>query len=222
MISASDPTQFSDGELLSAALGGDESAFLTLYRRRQSAVYRFALRMSGSTEIAEDVTQEVFLALMREGARYDATRSSLSSYLFGIARNQVLRRLERERSFAPLTEVDDEEFGGSTVLTVNHNPLGDLTRQETIEAVRQAVLALPPHYREVVLLCDLHELSYQETAEVLACAIGTVRSRLHRARLLLSDKLKGFQPAAPVAATEALEQSETALFALKLQRTVSS
>lgn len=188
MESATDLSQFSDTELWQLARQGDEMAFVTLYRRRQGNVYRFALRMSGSSSIAEDVTQEVFMALMREGSLYDGARSSLASYLFGIARNQVLRRLERERSFAPWPAAAEEPE--SLQLSATDNPLGDLTRQETIEGVRQAVLALPSHYREVVVLCDLHELSYLETAEALGCAVGTVRSRLHRARALLVEKLR--------------------------------
>lgn len=190
MVSATDLTQLPDSELLQRASAGDEAAFVLLYRRRQGSVYRFALRMSGSEAVAEDVTQEVFLALLREAARYDATRSTLASYLFGIARNQVLRRLERERNYTPLPDNEEEE---ADTLQAVDNPLGDLTRQETIEAVRQAVLALPPHYREVVVLCDLHELSYLETAEALNCAVGTVRSRLHRARALLGEKLRSLQ-----------------------------
>ncbi len=190
MLSADDLTQLPDSDLLQRARKGDEAAFVALYRRRQGNVYRFALRMSGSEAIAEDVTQEVFLALLREAARYDATRSSLASYLFGIARNQVLRRLERERNYTPFPDSEEEEVGA---LQAMESPLGDLTRQETIEAVRQAVLALPPHYREVVVLCDLHELSYLETAETLNCAVGTVRSRLHRARALLGEKLRSLQ-----------------------------
>ena len=70
------------------------------------------------------------------------------------------------------------------------DPLADLTRNEMVETVRAAVLALPAHYREVVVLCDLHEMSYQEAASVIGCAVGTVRSRLHRARALLVEKLR--------------------------------
>lgn len=194
MVSAHDLTQLPDSELWQRARSGDEAAFVTLYRRRQGSVYRFALRMSGSETVAEDVTQEVFLALLREAARYDAARSSLASYLFGIARNQVLRRLERERNYTPFPDDEEEAAAASRLeLQAVENPLGDLTRQETIEAVRQAVLALPPHYREVVVLCDLHELSYLETAAALDCAVGTVRSRLHRARALLGEKLRSLQ-----------------------------
>lgn len=182
---------FSDEELLKLTRTGDEIAFVTLYRRRQGGIYRFALRMSGSESVAEDVTQEVFLHLVRDNGKFDSTRGSFQSYLFGIARNQVLRRLERERPYLSLASSEDEDDSFSIEgLIVPGDLLGDLTRRETIESVRQAVLALPAHYREVVVLCDLHEMSYQEAAEILDCAIGTIRSRLHRARAILVERLQ--------------------------------
>lgn len=180
-----------DDELLRLMLAGDEEAFALLYQRRQGGVYRFALRMSGSTTIAEDVTQEVFLALMREARHFDAGRGALSSYLYGIARNQVLRRLDRDRSYVlMIDEPENNEVLPREQFVDPCDPLGDLTRLETIESVRQAVLALPGHYREVVVLCDLHEMSYAEVASALGCAVGTVRSRLHRGRALLVEKLR--------------------------------
>lgn len=182
---------FSDEELLKLTRTGDEIAFVTLYRRRQGGIYRFALRMSGSESVAEDVTQEVFLHLVRDNGKFDSTRGSFQSYLFGIARNQVLRRLERERPYLSLASSEDEDDSFSIEgLIVPGDLLGDLTRRETIESVRQTVLALPAHYREVVVLCDLHEMSYQEAAEILDCAIGTIRSRLHRARAILVERLQ--------------------------------
>ena len=165
-----------DEDLLRLALAGDEAAFTALYRRRQQSVYRFALQMSGSRSVAEDVTQEAFL--------------------FGIARNHVLRRGERERLFAPLIEAD-EAGPGDVILTTEGDPLSELTRGELIARVRAAVLALPPHYREAVVLCDLNEMSYAEAAEVIGCAVGTVRSRLHRARAMLIDKLRATGDEAP-------------------------
>lgn len=180
----------SDNELLRLMLAGDEDALAQLYRRRQPSVYRFALQMSGSKSIAEDVTQEVFLFLMRDGHVFDPARGAVSAFLLGVARNHVLRRLRVEHLLSPLAD-DAEEDG--TVLPNNGNelcPLEDLTRAETIEAVRKAVLSLPAKYREVVVLCELQDVSYVETAEILGCAIGTVRSRLHRARALLLAKLR--------------------------------
>ncbi len=184
-------TTTSDYDLLRRVLAGDEDAFTSLYRRRQGGIYRFALQMSGSRTIAEDVTQEVFMTLVRNGAGYDPARGSLSAYLYGIARNHVLRRLERERIFVPFADAEQEQEAQATAgLIAETDPLADLTRNEMIEAVRGAVLALPAHYREAVVLCDLHEMSYAEAADVVGCAVGTIRSRLHRARALLVEKLR--------------------------------
>ena len=181
--------ELNDFELLRSMLAGDEEALALLYRRRQGSIYRFALQMSGSKTIAEDVTQEVFLFLMREGHLFDPAKGSVSAFLLGVARNYVLRRLRVEQHLAPL----GDEFEDDAPLlhpSTEICPLEDLTRAETIESVRKAVLSLPAKYREVIVLCELQEVSYGETAEVLGCAIGTVRSRLHRARALLLAKLR--------------------------------
>lgn len=192
------PATPSDDELLRLMMAGDEGAFVTLYRRRQGSVYRFALQMSGSETIAEDVTQEVFMALMREPRQYDPERGSLVAYLYGIARNHVLRRLVRERAYVPIVEeVDEPDAPIPERLIAPDDPLGDLTRNEMIERLRMAILALPPHYREVVVLCDLHEMAYAEAAGVLNCAVGTVRSRLHRGRALLGEKLRSIDESGP-------------------------
>ena len=169
----------SDAELLREALAGAEEAFTFLYRRRQGGVYRFALQMTGSVAAAEDVTQETFLALLTHGRRYDAARGTVASFLYGIARNYVMKWLDRNRG----SELDDELPGGEDLLE-------DLTRRETIEGVRRAVLSLPPVYREVVVLCDLQDASYEEAAQALDCPIGTVRSRLCRGRGMLARKLR--------------------------------
>jgi RNA polymerase sigma-70 factor (ECF subfamily) len=177
----------SDDELLLRLRNGDEQAFTALYRRRQGSIYRFALHMSGSPAAAEDIVQEAFLALLREECGFDPERGTLSGYLFGIARKLVLRNLERGRSNVPLeSETDDV---APRELAVIDDPLAGLTRHETIEALRRAVQALPRRYREVVVLCDLEELDYADAAVALGCPIGTVRSRMHRARALLLEKL---------------------------------
>jgi len=180
-------SDLSDSELLRLMLAGDEEALTVLYRRRQGGIYRFALQMSGSKSIAEDVTQEVFLFLMREGRVFDPSKGALSAFLFGVARNYVLRRLRTEHLLAPLADDSDDDISQPSA---DMCPLEDLTRAETIESVRKAVLSLPAKYREVVVLCELQDVSYVETAEILGCAIGTVRSRLHRARALLLAKLR--------------------------------
>jgi len=182
------PSPDTDDDLLLRMRNGDEEAFVSLYRRRQGPIYRFAMHMSGSAHTAEDVTQEVFLALIREDCGYDPARGSLSAYLFGIARKLVLRQLEKSRADLPL-EFPAEDTGRPS-LAAPDNPLVDLTHKETIECLRKAVLALPRRYREVVVLCDLEELDYADAAVSLGCPIGTVRSRLHRARALLLEKLR--------------------------------
>jgi RNA polymerase sigma-70 factor (ECF subfamily) len=189
MRTQSDP---SDGELLQSMLAGDEEALAALYRRRQGSVYRFALQMSGSPALAEDVTQEVFMALMRDGTSYDSARGPLNWFLLGIARNLVRQRLGRERFYTSLADDQEDQSIVSGLQTVN-DPLDELARTETIEVVRKAVFSLPLRYREVVVLCELQELSYAEAAEVLGCAIGTVRSRLHRGRALLIEKMRPAQ-----------------------------
>jgi RNA polymerase sigma-70 factor (ECF subfamily) len=176
-----------DDELLLRVKSGDEEAFLALYRRRQAGLFRFALHMSGSKPLAEDVTQEVFLALLRPDCGYDPDRGTLSGYLFGIARKLVLRHLERGRSDVVL-DTDSDDFARPE-LAILDDPLLDLTEREGIDALRRAVQALPRRYREVVVLCDLEEVDYADAAVALNCPIGTVRSRLHRARLLLLEKL---------------------------------
>ena len=182
-------SDLNDSELLRSMLAGDEEALALLYRRRQGAVYRFALQMSGSKTVAEDVTQEVFLFLMRDGHVFDPEKGSVSAFLLGVARNYVLRRMRVEQQLAPLGDDFDDDL---PVLHVSADicPLDDLTRAETIESVRRAVLSLPSKYREVVVLCELQDITYGETAEILGCAVGTVRSRLHRARALLLAKLR--------------------------------
>jgi RNA polymerase sigma-70 factor (ECF subfamily) len=182
-------SDLNDSELLRSMLAGDVEALALLYRRRQGAVYRFALQMSGSKTVAEDVTQEVFLFLMRDGHVFDPEKGSVSAFLLGVARNYVLRRLRVEQQLTPLGDDFDDDV---PVLHASTDicPLEDLTRAETIESVRRAVLSLPSKYREVVVLCELQDISYGETAEILGCAIGTVRSRLHRARALLLAKLR--------------------------------
>ena len=170
-----------DQELLNLILGGDEEAFTTLYRRRHIAVYRFALQMTGSADISEDVTQEVFMTLVEQANRFDPARGSLPSFLYGIARNMILRRLEKDGPRQP--ENETEEVAAADDL------FDDLTRRETIEWVRRAVLSLPAAYREAVVLCDLQDVSYHDAALALDCPVGTVRSRLNRGRSMLAHKL---------------------------------
>ena len=187
-----------DEMLLRRMLAGDADSFAELYDRRQSGVYSFALRMSGSPAVAEDVTQDVFMALMRDGHLYDSNRGSVAAYLYGIARNRVLKRLARDRAFVSMSDdAADDEISGSDRFIMRDDPFAELSRNETIDAVRQAILALPAHYREVVVLCNMQEMNYEQAAAIIGCPVGTVRSRLHRARAMLINKLRVVGEAAP-------------------------
>jgi RNA polymerase sigma-70 factor (ECF subfamily) len=203
MTAKADP---SDSELLQSMMAGDEEALAALYERRARDIFRFALQMCGSRTLADDVTQEVFMVLIREGSTFDPARGSVSSFLMGVARNHVLRRLRRERFYVSAEEDSKNDTTTKTARTTE-NPLDDLSRTETIESVRRSVLALPERYREVVVLCDLQEMTYVEAAKILGCAVGTVRSRLHRARALLVEKLR------PVKEEEAVDVKSARCFA---------
>jgi RNA polymerase sigma-70 factor, ECF subfamily len=209
--------ELTDEALLQKMIAGNEEAFTVLYRRRHPSVYRFALRMSGNRALAEDVTQEVFVALIRDGRRFDPARGSFGAFLFGIARNHLHKRWELDKRLVPsgLGNEDvngnasrygsgNDRFSMATHLYVasadgpgkNGSRGGtpsvpeEFMSKETVTRVRKAVASLPENYREAVILCDLEEMSYEEAAEAMACPVGTVRSRLHRGRAILLEKLE--------------------------------
>jgi RNA polymerase sigma-70 factor, ECF subfamily len=173
-----------DDRLMARVAVGDRDAFAALYRRRRPDVFRFALLMSGSIAMADDVAQDVFMDVIRLAGRYQPGRSGVVPWLFGIARNHVMRGLSRQRGFAPIEDAD-----GSSAIVVSADPLAGIARREHVAALRRALLALPVTYREAIVLCDLHEMTYADAAASLGCAIGTVRSRLHRGRALLAARL---------------------------------
>jgi RNA polymerase sigma-70 factor (ECF subfamily) len=185
-------TEQTDEQLLARALDGNEDAFTALYRRRQGPVYRFALHMSGSVQIAEEVTQDVFMFLLRRGRDFDPSRGAVGAYLFGVARNYVRRAMEKSHSETMMTTPAEDD---DPSLITNSDPVEGIARSQTSTAVWKAVLSLPEHYRVAVVLCDLQELSYADAAEALGCAIGTIRSRLHRAHEMLVRKMQGSAPA---------------------------
>jgi RNA polymerase sigma-70 factor (ECF subfamily) len=175
--------------LLQRAVRGDEQAFLSLYHRHQSALYRYALRMTGSPWAAEEIVQEVFLVLIREPEKYQAERGELGAFLYGVARNRVLKHLERLPREASLDVMNAD---GSPWREPEDplTPMMIAEKRERIDQVREAVLGLPAEFREAVVLCELEELSYEEAAQACGCPIGTIRSRLHRGRALLLAKLE--------------------------------
>jgi RNA polymerase sigma-70 factor (ECF subfamily) len=175
-----------DARLLVAIAAGEEQAFVDLYRRRQPDVYRFALAMAKSRSVAQDVTQEVFLNVLENAARFDVAKGAVRAWLFGCARHVVLDRLRLERRWTDeRSEQAVEPEGDRLVLA-----------EQRVERLHAALAELPVEYREVLVLCELEELSYAETALALECPIGTVRSRLHRGRALLATVLAESEPVA--------------------------
>lgn len=176
--------------LLRRAAKGDEDAFASLYQRHQGGLYRFALRMTGNPWGAEEIVQDVFMTLIREPRKYDPSRGSLGGLLFGIARNRVMKYLERTPREVALEEKSEDGTGRGLVLQDSFTPAMWVERKERLEHVRAAVLELPVEFREAMVLCELEEMSYEEAAQMLGCPIGTIRSRLHRGRALLLAKLE--------------------------------
>ena len=179
----------SNVELLKRSMAGDEDAFRRLYERLKAPVFRYAFYMTGSQTCAEEVVQEVFISLLKDGNRYQPVQGDLPGFVFGIARNFIRRIKKGERAM--------EELPGDEALDkacIGRPEAGDLVaqliRDQGVERMRTAIAFLPDHYRQVVVLCDLCELTYAEAASRLQCAVGTVRSRLNRAHALLAQKLK--------------------------------
>jgi RNA polymerase sigma-70 factor (ECF subfamily) len=174
---------------------GDEAAFVQLYRRHKDAVYRLALLYSGSTAHAADVTQETFVHFMTRPGQFDPMRGTLGAWLCGVARNMARKAAGGREDPTDPGDLDDDSTLDDA--RIDHDtPLVRILRGETAEQVRRAVAALAPHYRDVLILCELSELSYAEAAQVCGIDIGTVRSRLSRARAKLAQRLAPYETGA--------------------------
>jgi RNA polymerase sigma-70 factor (ECF subfamily) len=178
-LTPDDPTDAALLARVAAGAVGAEPAFVELYRRRRDDIYRFAFAMAKSRTFAQDVTQEVFLNVLENAARFDAAKGTVRAWLFGCARHAVLDRLRAERRWT-------DDVPEQTAACVGEQHV--LTQQRLVR-LHAAIARLPVEYREALVLCELQELSYAEGAAVIECPIGTVRSRLHRARALLASML---------------------------------
>jgi len=170
-----------DRDLLQRFRAGDRDAFTEIYRTHHKTVFRFALLMTSDSVKATEATQDVFVWLIHHPDGFDSTRGELGAFLVGVARKFLKRRYSEELRWVPLDEYGD--FAASSTLGSEAS--------EDVSRLRQAISALPERYRAVVVLCDLEEKTYEQAAVMVECAVGTVRSRLHRARALLARKLVG-------------------------------
>lgn len=189
-------TEQLDTELLRQVHAGQAEAFTALYRRHQGPLYRYALLRCGSGDAAADIVQEAFMGLLTGRLGYDPLRGQLQHFLFGVARNLALKLDEARQRHPQLPEpLDDDGDPDLDAVSDAAGPLARLLGNETAEEVRRALSLLPPHYRDPVILYELHDLSYQEIATVCQVDIGTVRSRLARGRAALAKRLLGLQGA---------------------------
>ena len=163
-----------------------DAEFQAAFDQHKDAVYRFVWRMCGSTAAAEDLTQDVFVGLLRHPDRFDPARGTLRAYLLGIARNLTLKHWRAEHRFEPL---DDEDAVAAPPLDLERGDIGD--------AVGRAVRALRPLQREVVILAEYEGLTLAEIARAVDADVGTVKSRLHRARENLRRMLASLRSRQP-------------------------
>ena len=180
----------SDSECMTRLAAGDGSAVRELYQRHGRALLRFSSAMCRSRQAAEDMVHDTFVALMREPMSFDPAQGTVYGYLCGVLRHRVSRHFRQQKRWVTLDMDSDTsplQAGDA------HNPADEIARSEITAALRRAMLELPLQHREIIALCDLEELPYTTVAGILDCPVGTVRSRLHRARALLTIRLASLE-----------------------------
>jgi RNA polymerase sigma-70 factor (ECF subfamily) len=189
-----------DALLLERAEGGDQAAFVLLYQRHRDAVFRFAFRLLDSAELAEDVTHDCFLSLIKRPGAFDPNRAAFRTYLYAAARNLALKHFRGQGRETSLDDLEQEPIGSR-----RQEPLRRLLDEELVGQVRQAVAELPPLQREALVLFEYEGLTLNEIAEVVGTDVGAVKSRLHRARGRLRNSLATYLNTDPEIVT--LEQA---------------
>ena len=170
-------------DLVKAARKGRDSAFLQLFDEHHLPLFRFAYRLTGSVADAEDIVQECFLTLLRPECSYDPGRTSVRTYLFGVVRNQSLKRRRDDSTGEEGPDAKD-----------HRSPESEALRTELAEVVARAVMRLPETQREVLILAHYEQMPLAEIARVMALDLGAVKSRLQRARVSLKEALAAFAP----------------------------
>jgi RNA polymerase sigma-70 factor (ECF subfamily) len=178
------PESMTDERLLERASRGDEAAFLTLYEQYRDVVFRFAYRLLGSQELAEDVAHDCFVSLLKQPGRFDPARASLKTYLLAATRNLAMKHFRGVRAEDALEDLADEPS-----VPERRGPLHQLLDEELAQEVRRAIDNLPPLQREALILFEYEELALAEIATVVGADVGTVKARLHRARQRLKRQL---------------------------------
>ena len=181
------PDRTTDELLLEKAGAGDPAAFLQVYERHRDAVFRFAYRLSGSVELAEDITHDSFLSLMKKPENFNPSRASLRTYLFSAARNLWLKQLRKVGRESAIDDLEEDKF-----VAAGREPLRRLLDDELSLQVKEAVSSLPPLQREALVLFEYEGLALGEIANLVGTDVGVVKGRLHRARERLRNKLRPY------------------------------
>lgn len=181
------PEITTDELLLQKAVDGEQAAFLELYERYRQPIFRFAYRLLGSVELAEDVTHDCFLSLIRKPENFQPERASLKTYLYAAARNLALKHFRNQGREAGMDELTQEPQDSP-----RRGPLRTLLDEELADHVREAVFSLPPLQREALILFEYEGLSLNEVADIAGTDAGAVKSRLYRAREGLRRSLKPY------------------------------
>ena len=181
------PERITDELLLQKAGEGDQAAFLEIYNRYRQPIFRFAYRLLGSVEIAEDVTHDCFLGLIRKPENFRSERASLKTYLYAAARNLALKHFRNVGREADMDEVSEEPKEPA-----RRGPLRRLLDEELAAQVREAIFNLPPLQREALILFEYEGLSMNEIAEIAGTDVGAVKARLYRAREGLKRTLRPY------------------------------
>jgi RNA polymerase sigma-70 factor (ECF subfamily) len=178
----------SDEELVRRAQQDDERAFGELVRRYESKVYSLALKMLRNPEDAEDVLQDTFLRAYR-GIKSFQGNSTFSTWIYRITANSALMRLRKRQ--LPTVSIDDADERETPINIADWapGPVEQMLNQETQNAMAEAIESLPAEFRQVFVLRDLEELSNAEVADILDLSVAAVKSRLHRARLKIRNRL---------------------------------
>jgi RNA polymerase sigma-70 factor (ECF subfamily) len=171
------PERITDELLLQKAGKGDQAAFLELYNRYRDPIFRFAYRLLGSVEIAEDVTHDCFLSLIRKPENFRPERASLKTYLYAAARNLALKHFRDQGRETGLDEVKEEPKESP-----RRGPLRRLLDEELAAHVKEAVFSLPALQREALILFEYEGLSLNQVAEIAGTDSGAIKARLYRAR----------------------------------------
>ncbi len=179
-----------DLELLKRCLTGDDSAWEALVRVHTRKIYNLCYRFTGRTQDAEDLTQEIFIKIFQTLKSFDAAQGAFTTWLNRVARNHLVDHYRRTKHDRATSSIEEELGVIEEKPSAEVEPVGQLELRERRELLQVGLDKLSPDLREAVVLRDLHDLDYQEIAQVLGVPSGTVKSRINRGRLELARVLK--------------------------------